>query len=236
MPSLRILAGKECITNEHLQVEMDLDEYRKQFSGPDDAPGWDAISAELEKLYSAQEPKHFAAVPHFSLGGDDPLDGISIYESVAGGTQHYHFVTYGFSELYVNEDAVGKEFSKFGFELTFRLKPFPGDEGLPHWAVTLLQNVARYVFKSGKWFEPYHVMTARGPIRLETETAIRALLFVPDPELPPIQTVHGRVEFLQVFGITEQEWKDCEGLLEKTEALAARHRLDNPYLVTDLER
>lgn len=215
---------------------MTLDEYRRKYKGTDDAPGWEAIDARLKNFYPTQEPKHYAAVPHYSVGGNDPCDGISIYESNAGGQEHYHFVTYGFSELYFDEDAFGKEFSKFGFELTFRLKPFPGDDGVPLWPIPMLQNIARYVFKSGKWFEPFHIMTAKGPIRLDTDTAIQALLFVQDPELGLIQTHHGQVEFLQVFGITQLEYEQTEGLLANTKALAAKHEAINPYFITDVER
>lgn len=215
---------------------MDLEEYKRRYEGTNEAPGWEAIDARLKSIYLDQEPRHYAAVPHYALGGNDPCDGISIYESNAGGVMHYHFVTYGFSELYYDEKAFGKEFSKFGFELTFRLKPYAEDTGLPLWPVHVLQNIARYVFKSGNWFEPYHVMTAKGPIRLDTDTSIRALLFVPDPELGLIQSPHGQVEFLQVFGITQREYEATESLLEKTEALAAFHRTANPYFITDLLR
>ena len=215
---------------------MDLEEYRRRYKGTDLAPGWEAIDARLAEFYPDQEPKHYASTPHYSIGGDDPIDGISIYRSNVGGIGHDHFVTYGFSELYVNEEAFGGEFSKFGFELTFRLVPFPGDTDTPYWAINMLQNIARYVFKSGKWFESYHIMPAGGPIRQDTDTVIKAILFVPDPDLGAIQTCHGQVEFLQVFGITQAEYEETEGKLDKTEALAARHRQKNPYFLTDLQR
>jgi hypothetical protein len=216
---------------------MTLEEYKRRYEGKyDNSPGWEAINLRVNEIYSDQQPKHFAAVPHAAVGGNDPLDGISLYESDAGGTQHYHFVTYGFSELYFDESAFGKDFSKFGFELTFRLKPAERDTGVPFWALNMLQNIARYVYKSGNWFEPFHVMTAHGPIRLDSDTAIRAFLFVPDPELGVIQTPHGEVQFLQVFGITEAELNETEGLIEKTTALAERHRPTNPLYITDLQR
>ena len=210
---------------------MNLDEYKRRYEGTDVAPGWDAIDAKLKQVYPNQQPKHYAAVPHYALGGDDPIDGISIYRSKAGGVEHFHFVTYGFSQLYYDETAFGGEFSKFGFELTFRLILCSDDDGIPFWAMHMLQNIARYVFKSGKWFERYHIMPAGGPIRQDTDTAIRAILFVPDPELGCIQSPHGQVEFLQIFGITQAEYEDTGALLPKTEALAETHRQTNPYFL-----
>ena len=41
-----------------------------------DAPGWDAIDAALDRLYPGIEPKHYATLLKWSLGGPDPLDGI----------------------------------------------------------------------------------------------------------------------------------------------------------------
>jgi hypothetical protein len=224
------------LSSKQARTMMTLEEYKRRYEESHRAPGWEAIDLRANEFYSDQQPEHFAAGPHAAVGGDDPLDGISLYESNAGGAQHYHFVTYGFSELYFDERAFGKDFSKFGFELTFRLKPYPCDKGLPFWALDMLQNIARYVFKSGNWFEPFHVMTANGPIRLDTDTQMCAFLFVPDPQFGVIQTPHGRVEFLQVFGITESELQETEGSIEKTRALAERHQPANPFYITDLER
>lgn len=60
----------------------------------DAAPGWDAINAELALVYGDQEPLHQAAVPHYRLGGTNPLDGISVYRN-PGPPAHWHFVSYG---------------------------------------------------------------------------------------------------------------------------------------------
>lgn len=213
---------------------MTSEEYKKQFT-EDDAVGWLEIDKEFERLYSGQEPKHYAPAISFMLGGDNPLDGVSFYESKKQ-TAHFHFVTYGFSELYYDEEKAGGEFSKWGFELTFRLKPFEKDNGNPSWAIALLQNIAKYVFSSGKWFEEYHFMPANGPIRLKTETEITALVFVEDPEIPKKQTPHGEVSFLQIVGIRNSEY---ESLLENpgtAETLVNKLKENNPLLITDLNR
>ena len=40
--------------------------------------------------------------------------------------------------------------SGYGFELTFRLRRLPGEDLPPTWPAELMQNLAKYVFKSGK--------------------------------------------------------------------------------------
>jgi len=86
---------------------MDINQYRKLYDAEDAAPGWDAIDSRLDEVYGSKEPRHWATLHKAMLGGPDPLDGISAYESNAGGISHLHFCTYGYSELYYNEEAVG---------------------------------------------------------------------------------------------------------------------------------
>ncbi|MEN2398560.1 suppressor of fused domain protein [Flavobacterium sp. MC2016-06] len=213
---------------------MTLEEYKKEFS-EDDAVGWLAIDQEFERLYPNQEPKHFALAISYMLGGESPLDGVSFYESTKQ-TDHFHFITYGFSELYYSEDKIDGEYSKWGFELTFRLKPFAADNGNPTWAVALLQNIAKYVFSSGKWFEEFHYMPANGPIKLDTETEITALLFISDPEIEKKQTPHGEVSFLQIVGITSAEYDNIIENRKTVEEIVAKLKENNPLLITDLTR
>ncbi len=215
---------------------MTPEEYKKQFS-EEDAVGWLAIDKELERIYPGQEPKHFAPTLPFILGGQDPLDGLSYYKN-PGPPEHDHFVSYGLSELYYNEEKAGGTFSKWGFELTFRLKPFAADNGEPHWALALMQNLARYVFDTGKWFEQFHFIPTNGPIRVDTDTDIVALAFITDPQLGTIDTAHGELSFLQIVGITGAEYEILKQnpTLEETEKLLSRLQENNPLLITDLER
>lgn len=214
---------------------MDLQEYQRRFAR-DSAPGWEALDASITPVYGTQEPRHWGTIIKHMLGGPDPLDGISAYECRDGGVDHLHFVTYGYTSLYYDEEAVGGEFSRFGFEMTFRLaSPLPPAEE-PLWVCNLLQNIARYVFDSGNWFENYHWMPANGPIRADYDTDIVGLAFLNDPTLAPVDTPHGHVDFIQAFGITQSE---LDSLLHKTgtcEQIVERHRKINPLLVTDLEQ
>ncbi|MCE2029376.1 suppressor of fused domain protein [Sessilibacter corallicola] len=215
---------------------MNLSEYKQRYNKDDSTPGWDVIDSQLGLLYQEQKPKHWGTVIGYQLGGPDPLDGISAYESESGGAAHLHFCSYGFTSLYYDEEAVGGEFSRFGFELTFRLASAlpPAEE--PIWVCSLLQNLARYVFESGKWFEEYHWIPANGPIRADYDTDIVGLVFVKDPELKTVASPHGKVEFLQMFGITQVELDDIMNSKRTCKEVVESHRKTNPYFVTDLSR
>jgi hypothetical protein len=197
-----------------------------------ESPGWAAIDAALAPLYASVTPKHYAPPVPAAWGGSEPLHGISAYRRT-DPVPHWHFVTYGFSELFAKEwedPAV----SGFGFELTFRLACAPDAEAPPTWALNFLQNMGRYVFGSGNAFGAGHYMNLNGPIALGMDTTIRAIAFLRDPELPPINTPHGGVEFLQVVGITLDE----ELALKQWSALKALAVLGQhlPLMVTDLAR
>lgn len=200
-------------------------------SGEITSPGWDAIDKELKRLYPDQEPKHFAPVLPYALGGPDPLQGISVYQRK--NPDHWHLVTYGFTDLYdksVPESVV----SGYGFELTIRVSRSSETGGPPHWAVNLLQNLARYVFQTGNAFGVGHHMPTNGPIAESVDTQLQALAFCADPELGRFTSQNGQAEFLQVVGLTldelalVREW-DTDAFLRE---IARRDKL----LITNLNR
>lgn len=215
---------------------MDLAEYKAKYEGKEATPGWDAIEQALSHVYGAQEPTHWGTIIKGLLGGPDPIDGVSVYESLPPTIPHFHFCSYGFSSLYYDEASAGKDFSRFGFELTFRLanRGETRDELL--WVCNLIQNIGRYVFESGKWFEEGHWIPANGPIKQECNTEIVGLAFVQDAQLAPIETPHGRVEFLQMVGMTEAELNDLKSKQKTVAEIIAALRVGNPLLVTDLNR
>lgn len=202
----------------------------------EEAPGWDAITEALDGLYPRQpEPAHFAAAVPMALGGNDPLVGISAYRAL-DPVPHWHYVTYGYTELYDNETP-DEEDSGFGFEMTFRLADEEAGEPRstpPTWPVSMLQNLARYVFDTGKVFAPGHFIKTNGPIAKDHETPLRGLAFCEDPELGTIGTPHGRVQFVQAIGITAEELADCASW--DTLALLALLDAHHPRGVTDLDR
>src|SRR5438445_1823446 len=109
---------------------------------PDDAPGWDAIDAALQPLYGDREPYHVGTIISYALGGPDPIHGISAYKN-SRPRPHWHFITYGFSELWAKE-STDPDVSGFGFELTFRVTCKAREAKPPNWALNFLQNLGRY--------------------------------------------------------------------------------------------
>ena len=198
----------------------------------DEAPGWDAISSACATLYPAQEPKHYGTLIGYRLGGRDPLDGISAWKRTQP-LPHWHFVTYGFSELY-DKQSDDPEVSGYGFELTFRLCIHEPAEEPPAWALNFLQNLARYVFQSGNVFRPSDWMSANGPIARDETTRLCSIAFTADPELPAMRTPHGEVAFLQVVGLTEDEEQAAKRW--KTDKLLEVFAPAMPLWITDLAR
>jgi len=79
-------------------------------------------------------------------------------------------------------------------------------------------------------------MSANGPLRLGSKTEITAIIFFTDPEMQEIDIPHGIVKFLQIFGITTQEYNDLRNEKYNAQELLTRHKLTNPLLITDLTR
>lgn len=196
----------------------------------DAAPGWNAIDAALDRIYPGVEPQHYGTILKYRLGGPDPLDGVSFYAR----DDHWHIVGYGMSELYAKESDDPGE-SGWGFEFTFRVGRESDETEPPIWAANFLQNLARYVYTTGNVFGPGHHLDLNGPISLVREdTAIRAITFADDPELGVIDTPHGRLRFLQVVGVTLDEYAVIETW--NAESLLDVLRPHLPLLVTDLDR
>ncbi|HLP53248.1 MAG TPA: suppressor of fused domain protein [Chitinophagales bacterium] len=210
------------------------DLYKKNFT-KDDAPGLNAINEREKSIYGEQEPTHWATLVPYELGGEDPLWAVNCFTS-DNYEKHFHYISLGFTNLFYDEGFAEDLINGFGFELTFRHLPFEDDPEKPVWVVNLLQNIAKYVFSTKNIFDEYHYMSANGPIRGETETDITAIVFCRDPEMQELETPHGRVKFLQLFGITTQEYKDLKEKKNSPVELLQKHRKTNPLLITDLSR
>src|SRR5262245_17041234 len=186
----------------------------------------------MEALYPGQHnPPHVAAVPPPLLGGDGLINGISGYR--AENPSHWHLVTYGFSELYAKESD-DPDVSGWGFELTMRLPRGKAEKQPPNFALNFLFNLGRYVRRSRNPLGSGHVMDLNGPICTGADTAIRAVAFTTDPQLGEIQTPNGSVEFVQVVGVTIDEYHACGDW--HTARVMEVLRETNPLLITDLAR
>ncbi|WP_322971255.1 suppressor of fused domain protein [Faecalibacter sp. LW9] len=211
---------------------MNLEEYKKQYK-QDQAVGALAIEERLKLVYGDLEPRFYSPQTMSFQGGEDPIDGVAVYD-VNG---YHHLISYGMSHLYYNEQAVGEEFSKWGFELTFRVKPFDGDEGQdPFWVIQLMNNLARFVEETKVWFNEYQFLPLGGPIRSDAETDIVGIAFVKDVDLDEMETPHGKVIFLQMVGLNVEQLKRLENnsTTEEVKALLNDIQSSNPKFICEL--
>ena len=174
---------------------MTREEYAKRMKKhPDWAPGRDAIEAAFAKRYPKTEPVCFESELHdrAAFGGDEYLDGFAVYDT---GKGYQHIVTYGMSELYPSMAAFGAGYSKWGYEMTMKVRESYAETGT--WALDLLAHLARYTFQTGNFFEPGAYIPGDGSsLHPELDSAITGLAIVGDTTVAPIETVHGRVAFL----------------------------------------
>ena len=199
------------------------------------SPGWQAIDDAFEKLYPGQNPDHFGTVmtSRAIFGGDEYLDGFSIYNSPKG---YKHLVTYGMTVLYGDEDAFGGEWNGWGYEMTIKLREKDSESCM--WAIDMLSNLARYTYKTERFFETNQYVKGNGTsLHIGTDSLITALLLVNDTEAEPQTSVYGKTEFIQLVGITEAElgaiMEDKNNIPELIERMKADGNVD---LVTDMKR
>ncbi|XP_036368746.1 suppressor of fused homolog isoform X3 [Octopus sinensis] len=208
-----------------------------------------AIDTACSQLYPDQpSPLQAAALQKFWLGGPDPLDYISIYSNNGKPEDnsipaHWHYVTYGFSDLYgdnrVHQFTGPGKLSGFGFELTLRLKKKGNESNPPMWPAALLNKLATYVFQTGNILDvgdhiPWHKSMDDNP---RSKSTIRHMLITEDPELTLLNTQYGTLEFRQVLGVTDDEMKSAQhwqgaGILE----LLKESKGVGSYFITDLDR
>lgn len=197
---------EEVRAEEFKTEELRTEEPQAEESGTElQAPGWDAITRECERVYPGQDnPKHYATLIKWMLGGKDPLDGISIYD----GGDYWHFVTYGLSELYEKESD-NKEISGYGMEFTLKLKKdnYEDEEAELQCIWGILQSIARITFTEGEIFDVFEYLytgqTQGVDVRMQSN--ITGFITVPDSSLRPIDTPNGRVIFVEFIGVTNQE-------------------------------
>src|SRR5262245_4865264 len=194
-------------------------------------PGWDAIEARLATIYGEQEPKHWGTVMRFADGGPDPLDGISAYRG--DDPPHWHFVTFGFSELDEKKSS-DRKVSGWGFELSFRVKRGKREASPPEWPLPLLQKLARYVFNTKMPFDDEHYIRWGGPVTKLEQTSLEAVVFADDQLLGEFTTPNGRMKVLKAIAITADEHDFAAD--QGPDKLLARLLRQNPLGVIDLKR
>ena len=167
--------------------------------------GWNDIEKAFLKLYPNQiNPKHYGTLIKWNLGGNDPLDGISIYD----GGDYWHFVSFGLSEIYEKESS-NKDISGYGMEFTFKFKKtnFNNLESELKNVCGIFQQLARETFVNGEIFNPYeYIYTGQKEgIDVEQKSKITGFITALDSKIEEIDTVNGKVRFVELIGATNDE-------------------------------
>lgn len=167
--------------------------------------GWDAITEVFEKIYPEQtDPKHYGTLIGWRVGGNDPLDGISIYD----GGEYWYFVTYGLSEIYEKESD-NKDISGYGMEFTLKLKKdnYEDEEAEIKGICGILQTIARMTFTRGEIFKVYEYLYTGQKEGMDTKmkSNITGFITIPDAQAGIINTPNGKMEFVKFIGVTDAE-------------------------------
>lgn len=169
------------------------------------ALGWEAITNECERIYPNQtNPKHYGTLINWQFGGNDPLEGISIYD----GGDYWHFVSYGLSELYEKESD-NKDISGYGMEFTLKLKKdqYENEEAELKGICGILQSIARITFNQGEIFNSYEYLYTGQTQGIDTrmKSNITGFITIPDTNFNSIITPNGKVDFVEFIGVTNEE-------------------------------
>ena len=172
---------------------------------PGDDPGRAAAAAYADRA-AGGAPRHVFTPRRAAV------DEVRLY--AVEGPPAWHLVTLGLADR--------------GYELTVRLPR--GDDEQPTWAVDFLLSLAAYARRSGHDFAEGHHVDLRGPIKLDSDTAITAAAVAADV----VFGVLGEVEFLQLVGLTGDELELCRSW--RTDAVVRLLRQRDPWLTTVLDR
>jgi hypothetical protein len=193
------------------------------------SPGWQAIDDAMAHLYGDQQPRHVGYYPPMALS--DNLQGCSAYD--AGS--HWHFVSYGMSELYVPGPEADPSISGWGYEFTFRLTK-NGESEPPDWPFTLINALANdanrrgVLYTAGDRIDIGKAITGYPNVEDVPPTRLTVLALTQDTELPERQTPNGRLGFLQLVGVTADQ--KAHMLARTTAEVLAELQSGNPLLVT----
>lgn len=190
----------------------------------EEAPGWDALLSALDAAHPGVEELQYD-------GGAQPDQGVYAVGAF-GRNRYWHLVTYGLSELF-GKASDNPEVSGWGFELSLRIPREQDEEEPAGWAVRLLLGLGNAVFQTGQSYGPGHRTDLREAID-GGQSRLTAVCMVPDPQLKPLDGPFGRVEWLEVVGITGDELQEMQQT--STRAVAQRLAEGNRLLVTEPDR
>lgn len=208
---------------------------KKMEEDPEFSPGWQAIDDAFEAVYHVEPEEHFGTTiqSRAMFGGDEYLDGFSVYTSPKG---YKHIVCYGMTVLYGDEEAFGGEWNGWGYEMTIKLKEESTEACM--WAMNMMSNLARYTYTSNRFFEDHQYVGGNGtPIKIGSDSKITGLAIVYDTEIESQMSVYGKTEFLQLVGLTTKEVEAVKENFDNLDLIISRMKEDcNVDLVTDMNR
>ncbi|MGL5648856.1 MAG: suppressor of fused domain protein [Clostridium sp.] len=191
------------------------------------APGLEALYSHLDNVYANQEPISYNLLhlPTNLFSNKHFLSGFSIYNSTSH-SEHNHIISFGFSELYANEHYFMREKSKYGYEVTLRI-----DNAKIEKAESLMlaiNTIYKYIKETSFSLEENTFFDYREAIDENSDFA--GFIIVKD-EFSSLDTVHGSVDFLQLYPIdsyTLSTLKSCKFNLSDIISILKE---DNPLLI-----
>lgn len=193
------------------------------------AAGWVAIDSACERLYGEQVPRHIGYMPGRAFGS--VLQGCSAYRA----RDHWHYVTYGLSNIFDEDEGDNDGFSGWGYELTWRVRDVTGGPEAPSWPFSILQRLAKWAEEAPLLLEEGTRLHIGGPVTGfphtgGPDTDLTGILLATDPQLGRISTVNGAVAFLQLVGVDAADLTLAE---EQGPAIVLeRRRAADPLLVS----
>ncbi|MCW3015650.1 MAG: putative aminotransferase [Solirubrobacterales bacterium] len=193
----------------------------------DRTPGWDSITDAFEAVYGRTPHEHRALPPNRQPPAPGAvLNGISAYR----GEDHWHYVTFGLTELFTKRTGQPPGVSGWGHELTLLT---PESDTAPDWGFELLMGVARTCVTHGRAFHAGARLAPGGSVD-GASSGLVAIGLRADSLVQPTRFPLGRYELLQAVGVTLGEYKLMQraGTLMVLERLAKR----DPRLLTNPAR
>lgn len=193
-------------------------------------PGWDAIKNAFDPVYG-ETARQFMPAGRI---GETPtsLQGFALYASTQG---YLHIVTCGLSQIGPARDACTAARSGLGFELTARCACATPAECMA--VLRLLNRIALYADSRKCSYSLYSCFPVAERTSPDAASdALTAVAFIPDCSVPFLDSIHGRVDFLQVIDLTEGEWREIRrhpGLVRQV--IFSMHQQD-PRLLLNVAR
>lgn len=161
---------------------------------------------ELNKIYDVDKPYMNFKVPIFYMkknGGEVPHEQVVVYDC----GEYLHFITIGISCLC--EDR-----GESKFEYTFKLKKKNTENfnsEIEHTS-PMLDAIAAFSSFCSELIKQYQTIPGEQGkgMDLKNESKITGFITVPDTSLNSINTQYGKVDFIDLVGVTDMELKSIE--------------------------